>query len=165
MYYKYHCADKIINVFRYGDISHNVVLVRVDQNEIVKAYISEIKKDEKGEFFIWQQNKIYLNDWIKSSMKDFKRMMENKENVTTSDLCQAILSDGVENVRFEVPMNPSSDEGYICKIEEKLDRKVEQNYKIVLVPVHKDENIVSSIEYYINDLLGLIEEDLIKIIV
>ena len=62
-------------------------------------------------------------------------------------------------------MNPSSDEGYICKIEEKLDRKVEQNYKIVLVPVHKDENIVSSIEYYINDLLGLIEEDLIKIIV
>lgn len=70
-----------------------------------KLYKRTIREDEHGKFFTWNRNKIYLNDWIRTSMKELKQKIDNDEWVTSEDLCQAIMSDGVRNVRFIVPMD------------------------------------------------------------
>ena len=142
MTYKYKCGGEIIKVWVWNDDFHNEVIVTNNKNN--KGYDRTIREDENGKFFTWNRNKIYLNDWIKTSMKELKEKIEKKEWVTSDDLCQAILSDGIENVRFIVPLNTVCCGGFflngnkfkdtICKIKEEWNREVSQNYKLIVVP-------------------------------
>lgn len=174
MTYKYNCRGKIIEVFRYSDDFNKTVTVY--NSEKAKEYERTIREDERGEFFTWDKQKIYLDDWIKTSMKELKEKIENGERVKSDDMCQAILSDGVNNVRFIVPLGVTCCAGFfvdasktkevVCKVsEERFNRKVAQNYKIVLVPVEPDDSVASCEDYYATDLLSLIEEGVIKIVV
>ena len=90
-------------IFVWNDDFHNKV--SVEDTKTQKLYDRTIREDENGKFFTWNCNKIYLNDWIKISIKELKENIENGEWVTSYDLCQAIMTDGVENVRFIVPLN------------------------------------------------------------
>ena len=174
MMYKYKCGKEIINVFVWSDDFHKGVTIH-DK----KLYERTIREDEHGKlFFTWNRNKIYLNDWIKTSMKELKQKIDNDEWVTSEDLCQAIMSDGVRNVRFIVPMDVEvaklSDYLYIadsgkrkdtlCKIDERWNREVKQDYKIVLVPVYPDDEVVREEVYYTSDLIDLIKHGYIKIV-
>lgn len=173
MMYKYRCGEEIINVFVWCDDFHKVVTIH-DK----KLYERTIREDEHGKFFTWNRNKIYLNDWIRTSMKELKQKIDNDEWVTSDDLCQAIMSDGIENVRFIVPMDIEvarlSDHLYIadsskrkdtlCKIDERWNREVKQNYKITLVPVYLDDEVIREATYYTSDLIDLIKHGSIKIV-
>lgn len=75
-------------------------------------------------------------------MKELKEKIENGEWVTSDDLCQAIMTDGIENVRFIVPLNTTCGlfflnanefKDTVCKVEERWNREIKQNYKIVLI--------------------------------
>lgn len=96
MFYKYKCGNEIIRVFVWNDDFHNEV--SVEDTKTQKSYDRTIREDENGKFFTWNRNTIYLNDWIKISMKELKEKIENGERITSDDLCQAIMTDGVENV-------------------------------------------------------------------
>ena len=63
MTYKYKCGNEIIRVFVWNDDFHNEV--SVEDTKTRKSYDRTIREDEKGKFFTWNRNKIYLNDWIK----------------------------------------------------------------------------------------------------
>lgn len=172
MTYKYKCGNEIIRVFVWSDDFHNEV--SVEDTKTRKSYDRTIREDENGKFFTWNRNKIYLNDWIKISMKELKEKIENEEWITSDDLCQAIMTDGIENVRFIVPLNTTCGFGFflngnefkntLCRVEERWNREIKQNYKIVLVPVEPDESIASSRDYYTMDFVSLIKEGHIKIV-
>mgnify|MGYP004462121365 CR=1 FL=1 len=172
MIYKYKCGNEIIRVFVWDDDFHNKV--SVEDTKTRKSYDRTIREDENGKFFTWNRNKIYLNDWIKTSMKELKDKIENGEWATSDDLCQAIMTDGIENVRFIVPMNTTCGFGLLlngkefkdtlCRVEERWNREVIRNYKIVLIPVEPDESIASSRDYYTVDFVSLIKEGYIKIV-
>jgi len=172
MTYKYKCGNEVIRVLVWNDDFHNEV--SVEDTKTRKSYDRIIREDKNGEFFTWNRNKIYLNDWIKTSMKELKEKIKNGEWVTSDDLCQAIMTDGIENVRFVVPLNTTCNVGFLlngnefkdtlCKVEERWNREVKQNYKIVLVPVEPDESIASSSDYYTMDFISLIKSGNIKIV-
>lgn len=172
MTYKYKCGNEIIRVFVWNDDFHNEV--SVEDTKTRKSYDRTIREDENGKFFTWNRNKIYLNDWIKISMKELKEKIENGEWITSDDLCQAIMTDGIENVRFIVPLNTTCGFRFflngnefkdtLCKVEERWNREIKQGYKIVLIPVESDESIASSRDYYTMDFISLIKEGYIKIV-
>lgn len=175
MTYKYKCGNEIIRVFVWNDDFHNKV--SVEDTKTRKLHDRTIREDKNGKFFTWNRNKIYLNDWIKTSMKELKEKIKNGEWVTSDDLCQAILTEGIENVRFIVPLHTVSFRGFgislcngneykdtICKVEERWNREVEQNYKIILVPVNDDEEVASYEDYYTSDFMSLIKSGHIKIV-
>jgi hypothetical protein len=174
MYYKYKCGNEIIEVWVWSDDRPELT---VYDNKTNKSFKRSIREDEKGKFFMWNKNKIYLNDWIRISMKELKEKIDRNEFVISDDLCQAILSDGIDNVRFIVPLNVvslrmfgitmydnSEFKDTLCKIEEGWNREVRQNYKLTLVPVEPDETVERSREFYISDMIQLIQEGIIKII-
>lgn len=171
MIYKYKCGNEIIRVFVWDDDFHNEV--SVEDTKTQKPYERTIREDENGKFFTWNRNKIYLNDWIKISMKELKEKIENGEWITSDDLCQAIMTDGIENVRFIVPLNTACGlfflngnefKDILCKVEERWNREIKQNYKIFLVPVEPDDSVACSCDYYTEDFVSLIKEGHIKIV-
>ena len=174
MFYRYNCGNEVIRVFVYGDDFHTSV--SVENSETSRSYDRTIREDENGRFFTWNHKKIYLNDWIRLPMKDLKERMEKGEWVTSDDLCQAILTEGVDNVRFVVPLGVVSVRGFgismlngskckdvLCKIEEDFNREVKNNYKIKVVPVVSDESVASSDDFYTSDFVSLIRSGHIKI--
>ena len=172
MNYRYKCGNEVIRVWVWNDDFHTEVSVTDNKNN--RTYDRTIREDENGKFFTWNKNKIYLNEWIRTSMKELKEKIERKEWVTSDDLCQAILSDGIDNVRFVVPLNTVCGFGFfldgnkfkdtVCKIEERWNREVKQNYKLVVVPVEPDETVASSRDFYTSDLMSLIQSGHIKIV-
>lgn len=83
------------------------------------------------------------------------------------------MTDGIENVRFIVPLNTTCGlfflnanefKDTVCKVEERWNREIKQNYKIVLIPEEPDESIASSCDYYTIDFVSLIKEGYIKIV-
>ena len=173
MNYRYKCGNEVIRVWVWSDDFHTEV--SVTDNKSNKTYNRTIREDENGKFFTWNKNKVYLKDWIRISMKELKEKIERKEWVTSDDLCQAILSDGIDNVRFIVPLNTVCGFGFfldgnefkdtVCKIEERWNREVSHNYKLVVVPVEPDETVASSKDFYTSDMILLIQSGHIKIVV
>ena len=170
MIYKYKCGNEIIKVFVWNDDFHTEVTI--EDTKTQKSYDRTIREDKNGRFFTWNRNKIYLNDWIKISMKELKEKIEKDEWITSDDLCQAIMTDGIENVRFMVPLNTkwgfflngNEFKDTLCKVEERWNREIKQNYKIVLIPEKPDDSVASSCDYYTTDFVSLIKEGIIKIV-
>lgn len=170
MTYNYKCGDEIIRVWNWDDDFHTYVSVSTKD----RCYDRTIHEDEHGKFFTWNKRKIYLADWIRISMTELKQKIANNEDVWDDDLCQAILSDGIENARFIVPLNTrcgfwllngNEFENVLCKIKESWNREVKRNYKLVLVPVEPNDNVASSRELYTSDMLSLIKKGFIEIII
>ena len=176
MDYKYNCGNEVIRVWVWNDDFHTEV--SVTDNKTKKIYERTIREDECGNFFTWNKNKIYLDNWIRITMKELKDKIDSKEWCTSDELCQAILTDGADNVRFIVPFNtismrvlglPLADgdnfKDVLCKINEEYLHDVKQNYKLTLIPVEPTEDIISCREFYISDMLSLIKSGHIKIVV
>lgn len=154
MFYKYKYDGGIIIVHRFPDINYvEVEGGKTHFNDTPK----DIEEDEKDKFFTMPKGKIYLDDWIKTSMKELKERIQKGDFVVSEDLCKAIMSDGVDDVRF------INEDGILCKVKEIPNRELERNYKIRLAPVESKEDIASKFDYYTGDFLGLIKKGFVKI--
>ena len=175
MDYKYNCGNEVIRVWVWNDDFHTKV--SVTDNKTKKTYERTIREDECGKFFTWNKNKIYLDNWIRITMKELKDKIDSKEWCTSDELCQAILTDGVDSVRFIVPMNIVSMrvlgisfadgdkfKDTLCKIKNEYIHDVKHNYKLTLIPVEPSESIVSRREFYTDDMISLIQSGHIKIV-
>ena len=144
MTYKYQCGEQVIDVWYSTTVKPKVVTVCTRK----KDYRRTIHEDERGLFFTWNHEKIYLDNWIRTSMKELKQRIDNKDDsVTDDDLCIAIMSDGVDKVRFNVPINKRAGLFFLdgcdfkmveCKIVESFNREVKNKYKITFVTVVPD---------------------------
>lgn len=174
MYYKYKCGDEVIRVFVWSldDDFHKEITV--EDNKRKRHYERTIRKDEKGKYFTWNKNKVYLNDWIRISIKELKKKVINGERISADELTQAILTEGIDNVRFIVPLNTVSVTGFflngnefkstLCKVVETPISKVATNYKITVMPVEADETVASSRTFYTSDMASLIQDGHIRIV-
>jgi hypothetical protein len=92
--------------------------------------------------------------------------------MTREELLQYIMNQGIENVRFMVPMRPVTDYGFVkltsssdepvvveCRIDES-QYKVEDGYKVTLKAI--DERFGYD-HFYVLDLVSLIQRGYIKI--
>ena len=154
MNYKYKCGAETISVWVWNDDFHTEVSV-VD-NETKRTFDRTIREDENGKFFTWNKNKIYLNDWIRVTMKELRERCENGDWITSDEMCQVILSEGVENVRFLI-----NDMEY--KVEERWNRELKQNYKLILVPVLNNEKLYNE-DLYTMDMAAMLRSGDIKIV-
>lgn len=161
MTYKYKCGNDIINVFVWSNDFHTDVAIY--DKEAARSYDRTIREDKNGKFFTWNRNKIYLDDWIKISMLELKEKIERGEWITSEELCQAILTDGIDNVRFIIPLNTAYAQNAIYKVEERFNREVKQDYKLILVPVTANDDTMYEIDYYTKDLTGLLRAGIVKI--
>lgn len=176
MFYKYNCGKEIITVWVWNDNYHNDVIVT--DNITRKSYNRTIRENTNGKFFTWNKNKIYVDNWIKISMKELKEKIKKKEWCTSNELCQAILTEGIENVRLNVPMNIISMKIFdiplangnqfkktLCKIEERHNYEVKNNYKLTVTPVNSDESVSKYRDFYTTDMLSLIQDGIIEIVI
>lgn len=176
MFYKYNCGKEIITVWVWNDNYHNDVIVT--DNITRKSYNRTIRENTNGKFFTWNKNKIYIDNWIKISMRELKEKIKKKEWCTSDELCRAILTEGIENVRLNVPMNiismkifdiPLADGNQfkktLCKIEERYNYEVKNNYKLTVTPVNSDESVSKYSDFYTTDMLSLIQDGIIEIVI
>ena len=75
MFYKYKCGNEVIKVFVWNNEFHSTV--SVEDAKTRKSYERTIREDKNGKFFTWNRNKIYLNDWVKISMRELKSEMKS----------------------------------------------------------------------------------------
>ena len=171
MYYNYKCGEETIRVWVWDESWRETVMV--EQRDPFKEFERTIREDEKGKFFTWNKNKIYLEDWIRIPMKEIKNKFENKEHVSTDMFCQAILTDGIDNVRFLIPLecytlmgmfvDPSKTKEVVCKINKNDTRSFKLSYKIGFMPVVSNEEVANR-TFYTSDLVDLIKSGYIKIL-
>ena len=163
MTYLYDCGNEVINVYR-NDLYENIVCVVKIINGNYREFKRTVREDKKGKFFTWNKNKIYIDNFKKISIQSIKDKLANDEWITDDELCQAIMSEGVENVRFIVPMmlvnsrfiglavcDQTKMIEKVCHIEEGFNRNVADKYKFNFVPDEYDESTSSHEEYYISN--------------
>lgn len=163
MTYHFDCNGKDLRVFCWNDEWHTDVSVETEHKSVDKP----ILKDDAGKYFVWDNTKIYLDKYKSISLKELDSKLHNDEWLTEDDFTQAILHDGIENVRFFVPMHPlegiaefvtftsSTTPEYLieCKIDE-TRYKVKEGYKITLKAINP---AFGWDHYYTCDLFSLIK--------
>jgi len=171
----YLCNDEVINVYINGFDMDNVC-IETNENGNYREFRRSVHTDDNGAFFTWNKCKVYLDDFIKIPIQTIKDRLERNEFVTSDELCQSILSEGIDKVRFIVPMmkvdcrfmglvsvNPSERIDTVCHIEEEFNRKVIDGYKFKLVPDNYDGSTCSREDYYVTDFVSCLRSGYIKI--
>lgn len=175
MTYLYDCGNEVIKVWR-NNLCETTVCVETTINGEYREFKRTVREDKKGKFFTWNKNKIYIDNFKKISIQSIKDKLANGEWITDDELCQAIMSEGVENVRFIIPMmavsgrfmgivtcDPTSRIDKVCHIEEGFNRNVVDNYKFNFVPDEYDGSTCSHEEYYVLDFVDLLRSGHAKI--
>ena len=114
------------------------------------------------------------------TIKDIKEMLVNGTTFNDHDLCDAIIHEGVENVRFLVPLIAVKSRSDIipgvvnvdifkridteCIIVETDRRRVEDCYKIVLEPIVFTGQTLRNEEFYVSDLVSMLRRGEAKIL-
>ena len=169
MEYNYNVNGEKCKVFVWDDDFHEYVTVRTKE----KGYNRSIRQDENGKFFTWNKCKVYLENWIRISLEEFNEKIENKEFITSNDLCQMLITEGTENIGVYAPMNriemvimgmafsgSKFDENVECRIEEEYLHTPKDNYKLKLVAIDKMK--YGSNKMYVMDMMSFIRDKRIK---
>ena len=114
------------------------------------------------------------------TIKEIKEMLVNGTTFSDQDLCDAIINEGVENVRFLVPLIAVKSRSDIisgvvnidiykridteCIIVETDRRRVEDCYKIVLEPVNFTGQTLRNGEFYVSDFVSMLRKGEAKIL-
>lgn len=168
MYYTYLCRDKRITV--YVGLG-NVETVTILDNKTGKQFKRSVHKDNKGLFFTWDKFKIYLTDWVRMPISQIKNKIETSGDLTTEEVCQAILSEGLNNVRFIVPMYENEVQfGFLkgtkptlCKVSESCESNIRMNFLVRFIPV-ESSNPNLYVDYTTSELVSALKRGDIKIV-
>ena len=169
MNYNYLINNEIVKVWVWDDNFHENVTIITGE----KSYNRTIREDKYGRFFTWNKCKVYLNDWVRISLDEFNKKVDNREFLTSDDLCQMLITEGTKNIGVYVPMDKISmtimgmvfcnnefDENVECRIEEEYLHTPKDNYKLKLVPVDKEK--YGSHKMYVMDMMSFIKEKRIR---
>ena len=142
---------------------NSVTIENKNQDECI------INEDKNGKYFIWKQEKFYLNDYHKITYDEIQNKINKKEWITSDEIIQMILNEGKENIKLLIPLkyldrNEKDNKLIICNIIERDTDlyKIIENYKIRVN--YFIDNYEYSREFYSCDLTGFIRNKIIKII-
>ena len=153
-----------LKVCIWNDNWHNTVTIEnKNQDECI------INEDRNGKYFIWKQEKFYLNDYHKITYDEIQNKINKKEWITSDEITQMILNEGKENIKLLIPLkyldiNEKDNKLITCNIIERDtdSYKIIKNYKIRVN--YFIDNYEYSREFYSSDLTDIIRDKIIKII-
>lgn len=175
MYYNYNFKGKNIKIFRFDPNEFNPsVDVYMDPDNPYTSIRRTIKKEisvdgVEREYIKIEKDKLYLDTWIRTSCEEFYDKIHNGIYITTDLFCQMLLTEGIENLIFEIPMNVrlhraipylldgTKTKKVPCKIVEEYNREVRSNYKLKFITIEYDDTVGNTTDYYTYDLLQFIK--------
>ena len=170
MYFKYNINGKIIRTW-YGYFK-DVVDIENQKGETVAQL--PIESDDKGEYFIYDDQKVYKNEFVKVSLEDFMTSVKN-HMAFDNEFTTMLMSEGIDNIQLEVPMNTISGpvvfgvcfadaaefKNKLCRITER-NYKIEENHKIEVEVIDTiDKNtflIVNNIAIQVSPLVNKLKK-------
>lgn len=171
MYFKYNVNGKIIRTW-YGYFK-DVVDIENQKGETIAQL--PIKSDDKGEYFVYDGQKVYKNEFVKVSLEDFITSVKN-HMAFDNEFITMLMSEGIDNIKLEVPMNTISGpvifgvcfadaaefKNKLCRITER-NYKIEDNHKIEVEVIENDGTTVSHRSFYTSDMVSFIRDGHIKV--
>lgn len=80
------------------------------------------------------------------------------------EVVETRIPESKDSGSVNVPLDTAYDtKDTLCKVEERFNREVKQDYKLVLVPVMPNDDTVHEMDYYTTDLVGLLRAGIVKI--
>ena len=168
---KYNINGKIVRAWL-GYFKDEIEIEDNNGNTEVKL---PVMTDDSGEYFVYKNNKVYINDFVKVSFEDFTQAVRN--NMAFDDVfVNMLLSEGIDKIQFDVPMNMKSGPAVFgicfadgdkflnkrCRIIER-QHKVIDNYKIEVEVIKDDGSTITHRSFYTSDMVSLIKDNYIKI--
>ena len=171
MHFKYNVNGKIIRTW-YGYFKDTVDIENQKGKTVARL---PIKSDDKGKYFIYDDQKVYKDDFIKVSFEDFIAAVKNNDAFDDT-FSIMLLSEGIDKIQLEVPMNTISGpvvfgicfadgdnfKNKLCRITER-EHKIEDNYKIEVEVIENDNTTIAHRSFYTSDMISLIKNGHIKI--
>ena len=169
---KYNINGKVVRAWL-GYFKDEIEIENDNGNTEVKL---PIMTDDGGDYFVYKNNKVYVNDFVKISFEDF--MQAVRDGMAFDDVfVNMLLSEDIDKIQFDVPMNTISGpriNGIVffadgdrfldkrCRIIER-QHKVIDNYKIEVEVLEDDGSTIAHRSFYTSDMVSLIRDNLIKI--
>ena len=168
---KYNINGKIVRAWL-GYFKDEIEIEKDNGDTDVKL---PVKTDDGGDYFVYKNNKVYVNDFVKVSFEDFMQAVRN--NMAFDDVfVNMLLSEGIDKIQFDVPMNMISSPAFFgicfadgdkflnkrCRIIER-QHKVVDNYKIEVEVLENDGSTIAHRSFYTSDMVSLIKDNYIKI--
>ena len=160
MYFKYKCGKKIIDVWKSSNEFVNNVIVFDDHTK--RDYSRSLISENDRVFFTWNRHKIYLDDYIHTSIAEINEKIKKDDWITSNDLCVAILSEGIDNVRFTIPLSlydGESSEKEVFHIKEEFNRIVMDDYKYLLI----SEDGEKKLHLYTADVASMLRDGYVTV--
>ena len=168
---KYNINGKIVRAWL-GYFKDEIEIEKDDGNTKVKL---PVMTDDGGDYFVYKNNKVYVNDFVKVSFEEF--MQAVRDGMAFDDIfVNMLLSEGIDKIQFDVPMNTVSSPVFFgicfadgdkfinkrCRIIER-QHKVIDNYKIEVEVLENDGSTIAHRSFYTSDMVSLIRDNHIKI--
>ena len=168
---KYNINGKIVRAYL-GYFKDEIEIEKDDGNTEVKL---PVMTDDGGDYFVYKNNKVYVNDFVKVSFEEF--MQAVRDGMAFDDIfVNMLLSEGIDKIQFDVPMNTVSSPVFFgicfadgdkfinkrCRIIER-QHKVIDNYKIEVEVLEDDGSTIAHRSFYTSDMVSLIKDNYIKI--
>lgn len=168
---KYNINGKIVRAWL-GYFKDEIEIEKDDGNTEVKL---PVMTDDGGDYFVYKNNKVYVNDFVKVSFEEF--MQAVRDGMAFDDIfVNMLLSEGIDKIQFDVPMNTVSSPVFFgicfadgdkfinkrCRIIER-QHKVIDNYKIEVEVLENDGSTIAHRSFYTSDMVSLIRDSHIKI--
>ena len=173
MYYNYKCGNQNITVVRYDDTDTSVRIYFGEGKTCNKPILGSGDKKH----FIFDDTVVYIKDWIRPSLEDFYKKL-NEKVAFTDDFVQMIMNEGIDNLIFMLPLNTidisfmgiglaNGDDFKImpCMITER-QYKLSENYKLefkVLDEAYTGDTIQHR-SFYICDFISILKQENYKVI-
>lgn len=168
---KYNINGKIVRAWL-GYFKDEIEIEKDDGNTEVKL---PVMTDDGGDYFVYKNNKVYVNDFVKVSFEEF--MQAVRDGMAFDDVfVTMLLSEGIDKIQFDVPMNTISGPTFFgigfadgdsflnkrCRIVER-QHKVADNHKIEVEVLENDGSTIAHRSFYTCDMVSLIRDNHIKI--
>ena len=161
MYFKYKCGKKVISVWLSGNKFASSVIIYDDHTK--RDYSRSLISENDGRiFFTWNRHKIYLNDYIRTSISEINEKIKKGEWITSNDLGVAILSEGVDKVRFTIPLSfydGESSKKEVFHIKEEFNRMIMDDYKYLLI----SEDGEKKLHLYTSDIVSFLRDGYVTV--
>lgn len=170
MYYKYNTHNGEVRAFISLDSFNDSVHIYAGDNT---EYSTNLYNNKSGELaFNYEGEEILFKDFIKTSMSEIRQKIYDKELVFSNELMQAIICDGIDNVRFRMDMRVpdmiipemgialcgEKKKACVCSLVEEYLHMPHESYKLSFMAVAepKSEVVTCKEKMYADDFASML---------
>jgi len=165
MYYKYKCGEETLDIEVNKKRNNNIDAKVIKDGNV---FLRTVDCDQQGKYIRWNKGRIYLDNWIRTTLLEIQEKIDDNEILTEEDITRAIISEGVDNVKFLCPMGSKSDRNKslnkVCKIKETCSGEVEVSSDLKLEVINSTEGFSDNKTLEKSEFVDLLLERVIRIV-